>query len=205
MASGELVPRVGFTITNRAVRPSVSSPSTTSAEPAGRLPPTRFGSSSMHSPTISATSCVRCRAYQGVVADEPEGKADQDRRKGRQPRPLRRVPDGRGRHSTANVPGDFAADRGITAASATSARVKRSIVMHSRATDGRSASQCLEKWPEQRLDHHLRCPRAWQALHTSRQSCRKARKARIFRPVRNWRFREYTGLLALCLFYGLHG
>ena len=34
------------------------------------------------------------RTDQGLVADEPEGKADQDRREGRQPRPLRRIPDG---------------------------------------------------------------------------------------------------------------
>ena len=31
---------------------------------------------------------------QKLVADEPEGKADQDRREGRQPRPLYRLPDG---------------------------------------------------------------------------------------------------------------
>src|SRR5262249_51191203 len=36
-----------------------------------------------------------------------------------------RLPDGRGRHRTANVPGDFAADRGTTAAAATSASVRR--------------------------------------------------------------------------------
>jgi hypothetical protein len=45
---------------------------------------------------------------QGLVADKPEGEADQDRREGRQPRPLRRIPDGRGRHPTENVPRDFA-------------------------------------------------------------------------------------------------
>ena len=62
-----------------------------------------------------------------------------------QPRPLCRLPDGRGRHPTANVPGDFAADRGTTAAATTSASVRRSMVMHSRATDGRSASKCQRK------------------------------------------------------------
>ena len=85
------------------------------------------------------------RADQRLVADEPEGKADQDRREGRQPRPLRRLPDGRGRHPTANVPRDFAADRGTTAAATTSASVRRSIVMRSRAIDGRSASKCQRK------------------------------------------------------------
>jgi hypothetical protein len=38
-------------------------------------------------------------ADQGLVADEPEGEADQDRREGRQPRALCGVPDGRGRNS----------------------------------------------------------------------------------------------------------
>ena len=85
-----------------------------------RSPPTRFGSSFMRSPTISAISCASgdARADHGLVADEPEREADQDRRQGRQPRPLRRVPDGRGRLSPANVPGDFAADRRTTAAAA---------------------------------------------------------------------------------------
>ena len=44
---------------------------------------------------------------------------------GREPRPLCRIPDGRGRHPTANVPGDFAIDRGTTAAATASARVRR--------------------------------------------------------------------------------
>src|SRR5262249_52867875 len=47
-------------------------------------------------------------ADQGLVDDELEGKADQDRCEGGQPRPLCRLPDGRGRHPTADVPGDFA-------------------------------------------------------------------------------------------------
>src|SRR5262252_4758968 len=50
-------------------------------------------------------------ADQGLVADELEGKADQDRREGGEPRPLCYLPDGRGRHPTANVPGDFTAHR----------------------------------------------------------------------------------------------
>jgi hypothetical protein len=49
------------------------------------------------------------RADQGLVTDKLEGEADQDRRESREPRPLCRHPDGRGRHRTANVPGDFAA------------------------------------------------------------------------------------------------
>ena len=38
--------------------------------------------------------------------------------------PLNRLPDGRGRHPTANVPGDFAAHRGTAAAAATSASIE---------------------------------------------------------------------------------
>src|SRR5262249_34170709 len=56
-------------------------------------------------------------ADQGLVADESEGQTDQDRREGGEPRPLR----------TANVPGDFAAHRGATAAATTSASVRRSM------------------------------------------------------------------------------
>jgi len=51
---------------------------------------------------------------------------------------------GRGRHPTANVPGDFAAHRGTAAAATTSAGVRRSIVMRSRATSRRSASDSLD-------------------------------------------------------------
>src|SRR5499426_3626229 len=66
-------------------------------------------------------------ADQGLVADESEGQADQDRREGSEPRPLCYLPDGRGRHRTANVPRDIAADRGATAAATTSASVRRSM------------------------------------------------------------------------------
>src|SRR6201993_3723984 len=91
-------------------------------------------------------------ADQGLVADEPEGQADQDRREGRETRPLRRLPDGRGRHPTANVPADIAADRRTAAAATTSASVRRSMVVHSAATDRRSASKCQGKWPDQALN-----------------------------------------------------
>ena len=51
-------------------------------------------------------------------------KADQDRREGREPRPLHRLPDGRGRHPTANVPGDSAPDRRTTAAASACANMR---------------------------------------------------------------------------------
>ena len=59
-------------------------------------------------------------ADQGLVADESEGQADQDRREGGEPRPL-------GRHRTTNVPRDFAAHRGTAATATTSASVRRSM------------------------------------------------------------------------------
>src|SRR5262245_44276602 len=92
---------------------------------AERSPPTRCGSSFMRSPTTSAI----------------------------EPRPLRRLPDGRGRHPGANVPGDSAADRGTAAAATTRARMRRSTVMRSRATDGMSASECQGKRPDQAVKH----------------------------------------------------
>src|SRR5262245_53439123 len=67
------------------------------------------------------------RADQGLVTDKLEGEADQDRCEGGEPRPLCYLPDGRGRHRTANVPRDFAAHRGATAAATTSASVRRSM------------------------------------------------------------------------------
>src|ERR1019366_6080161 len=63
-------------------------------------------------------------ADQGLVADEPEGEADQDRREGGESRTLCRLPNGRGRYTTANVPGDFAADRRTATAATTSASVR---------------------------------------------------------------------------------
>jgi len=99
------------------------------------------------------------RADEGLVADEPEGETDQDRREGRQPRPLCRLSDGRGRHPTADAPGDFTADCGTTAAATTSASVRGAMVMGSRATDGSRASKCQQKWPDQTLDHRAGYPR----------------------------------------------
>ena len=77
---------------------------------------------------------------QGLVADELEGEAAQDRREGGEPRTLCRLPNGGGRHPTTNVPGDTAADRGTTAAATTRASMKRSIVTRSRAIE--NASRC---------------------------------------------------------------
>jgi hypothetical protein len=74
-----------------------------------------------------------------VFPDEPEGKAHQDRREDREPRPLRRLSDGRGRHSPANVPGDFAADRRTAAEAAAHASMRWPVLIRSQATNGRTA------------------------------------------------------------------
>jgi hypothetical protein len=58
-------------------------------------------------------------APRAIDADELVGEADQDRREGGEPRTLRRLPNGGGRHPTTNVPGDSADDRGTTAATTT--------------------------------------------------------------------------------------
>src|ERR1700730_9671569 len=66
-------------------------------------------------------------ADQGVVADEPEGKADQDRREDRQPWPLCRVSDGRSRHSQKSLCRHSADDRGTAAAARCIDSVMRSV------------------------------------------------------------------------------
>src|SRR5437660_1684120 len=105
------------------------------------------------------TSCARLQSWQlspyacntgadqGLVADELEGEADQDRREGGEPRSLCYLPNGGGRHPTTNVPGDSAADRGTTAATTTRASMKRLIVTRSSVIDRRNASRCQGKWP----------------------------------------------------------
>jgi hypothetical protein len=49
-------------------------------------------------------------ADQGLIADEPEGETEQDRREGGEPRSLCRVSDGRGRHPSESVRRHSAAD-----------------------------------------------------------------------------------------------
>jgi hypothetical protein len=71
-------------------------------------------------------------ADQGLVGDEPEEETDQDLCKGRQPWPHRRPPDGRGRHSPTDVPGDIAPDRGTTATATICASMTRPMVRRSK-------------------------------------------------------------------------
>src|SRR5262245_50753603 len=76
------------------------------------------------------------RRKQRLVADHPQGEADQDRRQGGEPRPLYRVPDGRGRNPTADDPGDLATYRGPAAAAAVGTGMRRPIFMHQRQPTG---------------------------------------------------------------------
>jgi len=110
-----------------------------------------------------------------------QGQADQDRREGSHGRYVI-FQMGRGRHRTANVPRDFAADRGATAAVATGAGVRCSM-------------SCIQEQPTEGVRPNARengqirpstigLPELLVAIHTSRQSCCKAGKARIFTPVR---------------------
>ena len=68
-------------------------------------------------------------ADQGLVADDPEREAHQNRREGRPPWPLRRIPDGRGRHPAKSVCRHPAADRGTAAAAGSRIDVKRLLVL----------------------------------------------------------------------------
>src|SRR6516162_6079308 len=52
-------------------------------------------------------------------------------------------------------------------------------VMHSRATDRRSASKCQGKWPDQTLEQAFGLPK----VYTSRLSCKRAGKTRTLMPV----------------------
>jgi hypothetical protein len=125
-------------------------------------------------------------ADQRLVADEPAGEIDQDRRESRKPWLLCRLPDGRSRYPTTNVSGDFATHRGTAAAAATSASLRCSTITHSRANEGRTTSECQRKWPDQTLEHYsdgLECREpSTHRISTSGQF----RKRLPFGPVRGF-------------------
>jgi hypothetical protein len=75
-------------------------------------------------------------AHESIFADDSQGEAHQVRREGRQAWPLRRLPDGRGRHSEKLVRRHPAVDRGTAATTCYIDRVRRSIVMSSLQTMG---------------------------------------------------------------------
>ena len=159
---GELYPRVPSDILSPTwlAPPRTSSPFTTNAAPASngsrkvRARSDGLGCHAAHSPpTPSAFTFTRCQRprrlpahigdagdVQRLVADEPEGKADQDRRKSREPRPLRRLSVGRRRDSENSLRRHIAADRGTAAAAGLVNSVRRSIVTRSNKNHRRSAS-----------------------------------------------------------------
>ena len=123
------------------------------------------------------------RADQGLVADEPEGETDQDRCEGGESRSLRRISDGRGRHPTTDVPRDFAADCGTTAAATTSARMTGSIVMRSQAIDGGvrpNAGENGQISPRPPFG----CPMHWWPSSPRGCLAGRPKNARIFTPDR---------------------
>src|SRR5262249_32246669 len=83
-----------------------------------------------------------------------------------------RFTNGGRRHPTTNVPGDTAANRGTTAAATTRAVQEQSTGGMRPVKIARSAPRSSSGLPELLV-----------AIHTSRQSCGKAGKARIFALV----------------------
>jgi Transposase DDE domain group 1 len=157
---GELYPRVGFIVTNmsRAAENVVvfynkrgtceqwikeGKGAIRWTQLCARSPPMRSGFNFMRSPTTSAIFCARWPRpnRSRTVADEPEGKADQDRREGRQPWTLRRLPDGQSRCSKNAVCRHFAADCRVAAASSSINRVRRLLNRDLSPTHGRIASK----------------------------------------------------------------
>ena len=147
---GELVPRVGFIVTNLS-RPAervvafYNQRGTCEQwikEGKGAIKWTRLPCRTF------AANAVRLQlpahagdagADQRLVADQPEGEADQGRRQARQPRPLCRFPDGRGRRLTPSVRRDPAVDRRTAAAATSSAGVSGPVVMPTSENHGRGA------------------------------------------------------------------
>ena len=132
---------------------------------AGRSPPMLRGSSFTRSlePRQFLADAGDAGTDQGLVTDKLEGKADQDRRQGREPRTLCRLSDGRGRHPTANVPEDSAAHcRNCGRSHHQRQRNVFDGPAFKRATDGKGVSQCQGKWPDQPLDNRSGCPRRRQ-------------------------------------------
>src|SRR6267143_668139 len=124
-------------------------------------------------------------ADQGLVADELEGEADQDRREGGEPRTLCRLPNGGGRHPTTNVPGDSAADRGTTAAATTRASMKRLIVTRVQAQS--TGGMCPDASENSQISPStiVRAARAAGSHpHLASVLLQGRKSARIFTPVR---------------------
>jgi hypothetical protein len=139
---GELYPRVGFVVTN-LVRPAGRRRLLQPARHGRAMDQGRKGRGQMDPAVMPILCCQRCPPSAprprlqpgqfhadagdaqhggGMVADQPAREANQDRREGCQPQPLRHVPDGRGRGIAADVRLYPVADRpapGTTRASMT--------------------------------------------------------------------------------------
>src|SRR5262249_41213696 len=145
---GELYPRVGFIVTNMSRPPErvvafYNKRGTCEQwikEGKGAIKWTRLSCRTfaanavrlqLHALAYNLGNFLRTLATPELIKDwsltSLKDKLIKDRREGGEPRPLCRLPNGGGRHRTANVPGDFAADRGATAAATTSASVRRSM------------------------------------------------------------------------------
>ena len=159
---GELYPRVGFIVTNmarprRECRRLLQQARDVRAMDQGRQGRDQMDAAVM--PVVRrqrrapSASCARLQprqlpahaghagADQGMVADDAQGKADQDRREGRQSRPLCRLPDGGGRHSTRPVRGHLADDRRTSATAGRIDGVARLVCHEFDRNDGRGASR----------------------------------------------------------------
>src|SRR5208282_2735765 len=77
------------------------------------------------------------RVSRTVVADEFAGEADQDRCQGGQPRPLRHVPDGRGRSATTDVQRNPHAHCPVAGATRTSVKGPRDQMRRARKAEAR--------------------------------------------------------------------
>ena len=91
----------------------------------------------LHALACNLGNFLRTLATPALVAGESKGQADQDRREGGEPRLLCFFQMAEVAIARQNVPGDFAAHRGATAAATTSASVRRSMsCIQEQSTEG---------------------------------------------------------------------
>jgi Transposase DDE domain group 1 len=152
---GELYPRVGFIVTNMS-RPAENVVATCEQwikERKGAIKWTRLSCRSfaanavrlqLHALAYNLGNFLRTLATPEPIKDWSlttlKREAHQDRREGRQPRPLCRLPYGRGRNSENSVRRYHAADRGTAATTGGPFDVKRLIVLRPIENQGRGTS-----------------------------------------------------------------
>ena len=200
---GELYPRVGFIVTNLS-RPAERVVAFYNGRGTGeqwikegknaikwtRLSCRAFAANAvrlqLHALAYNLANFLRTLALPEAVEQwsltTPAREAGQDRRQGRAPRPLRRLPDGRGRGAEGDVPGNLAADRWTTTKTGPSVGTRRGQMRHH---DGRSVSECQEKWPNRRIGRRSGRPerrkhcaaRLW--LPGNPAVCYRSRRSRV--------------------------